>query len=468
MIETSEIILLFLCVLASGFFSGSEAVLMSVNIDRARQLIEAGGTKGKALTFMIEKPSELLTTILIGNNIVNILAASISTTISTRFFDSEAIGVSVGITTLVILIFGEIMPKTFARTHAEALSVFVIRVLQLLYYLMFPVIVVTVWLIEKVLGENAELTGRIVTKNDIEYMISKAEKEKTMDSKQLDLLTSILEFPTIKVKDIMVPRSKITHIKLGTSYEEVIRIVKENTHSRYPVVDGDLDKTVGFIHVRDLALIEDEDIENFNLEKFLKSPFFVYEHMKIQAVFDYMNRKKVHLAMIKDENGLIVGIATLEDIVEEIVGEIQDEHDREDVEVIEEYASVDLEDGISVEGTISLRDLYNEYDVKIPLNDNYSTLAGFVLEMLGNNFPTQGQIIVWEGLVFELNRVEDMEIKEVRIRHAAGEKHLYSRQEAKEVYDREDESDRESSSPQVIVVGDDGPLSYAKQPANKY
>jgi putative hemolysin len=464
-IETHEIILLVVCIFSSGFFSGSEAVLMSVNIDRARQLIEDGGTTGKALTFMIEKPSELLTTILVGNNIVNILAASLTTTIASRFFDDDAIGISVGLTTLIILIFGEIIPKTFARTHAEKLAFYVIRILQMLYYLLFPLIISMVWVIEKVLGENAELTGRIVTKNDIEYMISKAEKEKTMDSKQLDLLTSILEFPTIKVKDIMVPRSKVTYIKLGTSYEDVIKTVKENTHSRYPVVDGDLDKTIGFIHVRDLALIEDEDVDNFKIEKFLKNPFFVYEHMKIQAVFDYMNRKKVHLAMIKDENGLIVGIVTLEDIVEEIVGEIQDEHDREDVEVIEEYASVDLEEGINVEGTISLRDLYNEYDIKIPLNDNYSTLAGFILEMLGNNFPTQGQIIVWDGLVFELDRVDETEIKEVRIRHAGGDKHLYSRQDARVAYERDDEISPDEP-PRVIVVGEDGQVTYSRTPFN--
>lgn len=461
MIETHEIILLFVCFVLSGFFSGSEAVLMSLNIDRARQLIEEGGKIGKALTFMVEKPSELLTTILVGNNVVNVLAASLTTTLAARLFQDDAIGISVGITTFIILIFGEIIPKTFARAHAEFLSVYVIRILQFLFYVMYPFIVTTVWVIEKVLGDKAELTGRIVTKNDIEYMINKAEKEKTMDSKQLDLLTSILEFPTIKVKDIMIPRSKVTYIKLGTSYEEVITTVKENTHSRYPVVDGDLDKTIGFIHVRDLALIEDEDIENFDLEKMVKRPFFVYEHMKIQAVFDYMNRKKVHLAMIKDENGLIVGIVTLEDIVEEIVGEIQDEHDREEVEVLEEYASVDLEDGISVEGTISLRDLYNEYDIKIPLNDNYSTLAGFILEMLGNNFPTQGQIIVWDGLIFELNRVDETEIKEVRIRHAGGDKHIYSRTDAR---DPQEQENGDQEPPRVIVVGEDGEVTYSSEP----
>jgi CBS domain containing-hemolysin-like protein len=164
--------------------------------------------------------------------------------------------------------------------------------------------------------------------------------------------------------------------------------------------------------------------------------------MKIQAVFDYMNRKKVHLALVKDENGLVVGIITLEDIVEEILGEIQDEHDDEEVVVSEEYNQVDLKSGVCVDGAISLRDLYNEYDFKIPLNDNYSTLAGFILDMLGNNFPKQNHIIVWEGYSFELTRVDEFEIREVRIKDVGGEKPIVSKK------DYQDSSESKESSEQ--------------------
>ena len=175
-INNFEIISLIFCFLLSGFYSGSEAVLMSIGIDRARQIIEQGGSKGNAMRFMTEKPSELLTTILVGNNLVNVFAASLTTAIASRIFESEAVGISVGITTFLILIFGEIIPKTFARTHAEKLSAFVIRILQTQYYLFIPVIAPVVWLINKVLGDNAQIRGRLVTKNDIEYMINKARK----------------------------------------------------------------------------------------------------------------------------------------------------------------------------------------------------------------------------------------------------------------------------------------------------
>ncbi len=428
-IESVEIFSLVFCFVLSGFFSGAEAVLMSIGIDRARQLIEAGGAKGRALAFMIDKPNELLTTILIGNNIVNIWAAALSTVIATRMFASEAVGIATGVVTLIILIFGEVLPKAFARSNAEKLSVFVIRSLQMFYYILFPIVKGLVALIRMVLGDNGELSGRIVTKNDLEYMINRAGEEKTIDSKQIDLLTSIMEFPKIKVKDIMVPRSRVQYLQYGWSYHEIMTAVKADVHSRYPVCDGELENMKGFLHVKDVAFLTDDQKANFRLDDYLKAPFFVYEHMKIQAVFDHMNRKKVHLALVKDENGLIVGIITLEDIVEEILGEIQDEHDDEEWEGEDEFDQSELIEGIVVEGTISLRDLYNDYDIKIPLNDNYSTLAGFILDMLGNNFPENGQIIVWEGLSFELAKVDEFEIREIRIKDVDGEKHFYSKKE---------------------------------------
>ncbi len=425
-----EMVLLLICFIGSGFFSGSEAVLMSLGIDRARQLIEQGGSKAKAMTFMIEKPNELLTTILVGNNIVNILAASMSTVIATRIFASDAVGISTGVVTVVILIFGEIIPKTFARAHAEKLSVFIIYVLRLKYYCLYPIIHGMVFILKTVLGENAELTGSLVTKNDIEYMINRAEQDKSMDSKQLDLLNSILDFPTIKVKDIMIPRLEVRYVQKDLSFNELINFVEQDGYSRYPVCDGELEDTIGFLHVKDLAFVRGTDKGSFSIQKNLKDPFFVYEHMKIQAVFDYMNRKKVHLALVKDENGVIVGIITLEDIIEEIVGEIQDEHDVDEKEITAEQLEKDLNAGIIIEGSMSLRELYNDYDIKIPLNDNYSTVAGFLLDMLGNNFPEEGQIMFWERFSFELSKVEDYEIRNVRIKHVDGEVHLFNKKEA--------------------------------------
>jgi putative hemolysin len=285
------------------------------------------------------------------------------------------------------------------------------------YYALYPIVKIFMFIIRLVLGENANVRGRAVTRDDIEVMVEMAEEEKTIDSKQIDLLTSILEFPSIKVKDIMVPRTSIEAIKRNSSFDTLIGLVREVAHSRYPVYQDDLDDVLGFLHVKDLAFVSLEERKTFDVTKYLKPPFFVYEHMKIQAVFDHMNRKKVHLALVKDENGIVVGMLTLEDIMEEIFGEIQDEHDDEE----DEIPGVKSEEGVLVPSTISLRDLYNEYDIKIPLNDNYSTLNGFLMEQLGNSFPKKGHLIIWDGFSFEIVRVKNYEIKEVKIKSVNGE-----------------------------------------------
>jgi len=418
--QVQEIVIFTFGVFLSAFFSGSEAAIISVPGTRLKQLLEESNSK--VLLFLSKKPSELLTAILIGNNFVNIFVASYATTIAQRYFANDAISYSVGITTLLILFFGEIIPKTYMRNHAERFLIPLVFVLRAIYYMLFPVVFIFMKIIQFILGEHASLQERMITKGDIEFMVGEAEKEKTIDSKQIDLLTSILEFPTIKVKDIMTHRTSVIAFKKNAKFDQIAAVVKDVQHSRYPVYTEDLDSVLGFIHVKDIFFATDEEKAHFDIVKYINEPFYVYEHMKIQAVFDHMNKKKVHLALVKDENGLMVGIVTLEDIMEEIFGEIQDEHDDED-DVVQKHHLENLEEGIILPGSISLRDLDNEYDVKIPLNDNYSTLRGFLLDMLGNNFPKQGNILFWEGLSFELVKVED-EIEEVKIESTDGEKHV--------------------------------------------
>lgn len=417
MSSDQEILLLVIALFFSAFFSGAEAGLLSLPHEKAKQIADEHGLDAWAMKQWLQRPNDLLTTILVGNNFMNIFIASLSTAIAQRFFENDAIAISVGLATVAILLFGEIMPKTFARGRSEKMAPPFVVVLMAFYYALYPVIKVFMKIIELVLGKNAHVRSRVVTKDDIEVMVELAEEERTMDSKQIDLLTSILEFPSIKVKDIMVPRTSIEAIQRDSSFEDVMKRVREVAHSRYPVYDENLDDVLGFLHVKDLAFASIEDRSDFEVTKYVKPPFFVYEHMKIQAVFDHMNRKKVHLALVKDENGIVVGMLTLEDIMEEIFGEIQDEHDDEE----DLIPGVENEEGVLVPSTISLRDLYNEYNIKIPLNDNFSTLNGFLMEHLGNNFPKKGHMIIWDGYSFELVRVKNYEIKEVKIKSISRE-----------------------------------------------
>lgn len=432
MSQDQEILVLVTSLVLSAFFSGSEAALLSLPHEKAKQIADEHGIDSWAMQHWIDRPNDFITTILVGNNLVNILIASLSTEITQRYFANDALAISVGVATVAILIFGEILPKTFARGSSEKIAPLTILILMGFYFFLFPIVKAFMWVIQFVLGKNASVRGRMVTKDDIEVMVEMAEEERTMDSKQLDLLTSILEFPSIKVKDIMVPRSQIEAIKVSMEFNDIIRIVKEVAHSRYPVYEEDLDDVLGFIHMKDLSFVSPEEQKNFDITKYLKPPFYVYEHMKIQAVFDHMNRKKVHLALVKDENGLVVGMLTLEDIMEEIFGEIQDEHDDED----DGIPGMEIAEGVLVPSTISLRDLYNEYDIKIPLNDNYSTLNGFLMENLGNNFPRKGHMIIWEGYSFELVRVKNYEIKDVKIKSTTGLQHIREPEKKEEDLDQ--------------------------------
>lgn len=412
-----EVLILAISLVLSGFFSGSEAALLSLPHEKAKQIAEEHGIDSWAMKQWLRMPNDILTTILVGNNFVNILIASLSANIAERFFSNDALAISVGLTTMAILLFGEIAPKTVARGQAVKVAPFAIVILIGFYYMMWPIVKAFTKIIQVVLGKNANVRSRAVTRDDIEVMVEMAEEGRSIDSKQLDLLNSILEFPSIKVKDIMVPRTRIEGLKKSSSFLDVIKVVREVAHSRYPVYDEDLDDVLGFLHVKDLAFSSPEEQKEFDITKYLKPPFFVYEHMKIQAVFDHMNRKKVHLALVKDENGMVVGMLTLEDIMEEIFGEIHDEHDDEQ----DMIPGVESAEGVRVPSTISLRDLYNEYDIEIPLNDNYSTLNGFLMDQLGNSFPKKGHMIIWDGFSFELVRVKNSEILEVRIKSTSGE-----------------------------------------------
>lgn len=433
-----EIISLSLSILLSALFSSAEAALMSLPHEKAKQIADEHGPDAVAIKHWLNKPNDIITTILVGNNIVNIFIAAMSTAIAQRYFDNDAVAISVGVTTIVILVFGEITPKTIGRNHSEKLAPVLALFVLAFYYLLYPVVKIFMFIISSVLGKNAQMKSRAVTRDDIEVMVEMAEEERTIDSKQLDLLSSILEFPSIKVKDIMVSRTNIESIKKTATFDEIIQLVREVAHSRYPVCNEDLDDVMGFLHVKDLAFMSIDERSEFDVTKYIKPLFFVYEHMKIQAVFDHMNRKKVHLALVKDENGLVVGMLTLEDIMEEIFGEISDEHDDEEDGV----PGVESEEGILVPATISLRDLYNEYDIKIPLNDNFSTINGFLLEQLGNSFPKKGNMIIWEGFSFELMRVKNSEIKEVKIKSVTGDHHMRASNEDHEVSmkKREDEA----------------------------
>lgn len=408
-----EILLIIVCLALSAFFSASEAVVMSISVERTRQLIEEGGKKANALRFLISHPTEILTTILVGNNLVNTVVASLVTVIVSKLSFDYAIAIASGGATLIILIFGEISPKSFARSNAESMVYFSVTVLRFVYFVLFLVVKPLSVLIKRILGKNAILRGRVVTTDDIEFLVTQAEENQSIDAKHIDLINSILEFPLIRVRDIMVSRVHIDAIDINASENEILKTVRHHQYSRYPIFDGSLDNIVGFIHIKDFLLAR-ESRPTVQLKDFLKTPFFVYDQMKIQSVFDRMNRSKVHMAIVKSETGTMVGIITLEDIMEQIFGEITDEHDKETPS--DATKKKNIEEGVLISGNTPIRDLDQNFDIQIPSSEAYATVTGFLLELLGNHFPKQSQIIYWDDYSFELTKVVNYQIDQVTIK----------------------------------------------------
>lgn len=408
-----ELVLIVLCLGLSAFFSASEAVVMSISVERTKQLIEEGGKRANALKFLISHPTEILTTILVGNNLVNTIIASLVTVIVSKLSFDYAIAIASGGATLIILIFGEISPKSLARNNAESYVYGCVTILKLMYYMLAIVVFPLSLFIKRILGKNATLRGRVVTTDDLEFLVTQAEEHQSIDAKHIDLINSILEFPLIRVKDIMVPRRNVDAFDLKATDEEILKTVRLHEYSRYPIYDGSLEQVVGFVHIKDFLLAR-EIRPDVKIKDFMKPPFFVYEQMKIQSVFDRMNRNKVHMAIVKSEAGTTVGVITLEDIMEQIFGEIMDEHDK-DVPV-DATKKISIEDGILISGSTPIRDLDQEFDIQIPASEAYATVTGFLLELLGNHFPKQSQIIFWDDYSFELTKVVNYQIEQVTVK----------------------------------------------------
>ena len=419
---------------ASAFCSGTETALTALGDHRARQLAEKGSWRVRLLLLWVHHPERVLSSLLIGNTIVNVFAGVLAGDIASRFAESHH-GLSVGTTiavftaaaTAIILVLGEIMPKTLAKRYPVRVAVFSMPVVVVLYYLLWPV---TNGLVRATSAFFSLLGSKLqgappVTSEEIEYLIEMGTREGVLDEVKEELLNSVLEFADRVVKEIMVPRTRITAIDKNAPPKEVVRIVTENPFSRMPVHDGSIDDVVGVLLVRDIvAELRKGPLEAVPLEKYMKPAFFVPEQMKISRLLKEMQKRKIHMAIVVDEFGGTSGIATLEDVIEEIVGEIQDEGDVESAPVKA------LGDGIYLaDASIPLRNLA-EYlngqadagagaspepkEVRFPEDGDYETLGGFLTATAGR-VPLVGALIAWDGLTFTVRAGDERRVTRVEI-----------------------------------------------------
>ncbi len=385
-----EVTLLIICLFLSGFFSSSETALFSISKIKALHISKDGSKTGHLIMHMKEDSHSLLTTILIGNNIVNIGASALATSIAISQFKSNAVGIATGIMTLLILIFGEIFPKSFANHNNVLVSRGVIYPLYWLSRLFWPLIFVLSFIPR--LHGAADKAQESVTEDELMTMVEVVEEDGEIKEEEKEYITNIFEFDDTSCSEVMTPRADMFFIDVSQGLD--IQAILKTGYSRIPVIEDSIDNIIGILHVKDLfisfqklAASHENATAYLDIKKIMKKPYFIPESKKLDSLLQEFKIKKNHMAVVVDEHGGVSGIVTLEDVVEEIIGEIIDETDCLVPDIVKLKGKKWL-----VAGKMDIDDLNKEINISIPESKNYDTFSGFFLEQI-EKIPKPGESI---------------------------------------------------------------------------
>lgn len=408
--DAIQFLILIILICLSAFFSSAETSMTTVNKIRIQALADQGDKRALTLLNVIEDSGKLLSTILIGNNIVNISASSLATTLTMRLFGNAAVSISTGIITLLVLIFGEITPKTLATVHAEKMALSYAKVIRILMFILTPVIFIINKLAQGVLTLmriDANAKGNTITEHELRTLVNVGHEEGVIESEERQMIYNVFDFGDSQAEDVMIPRIDVTFADVNSSYEDLVGLFRDEKHTRFPVFEDTTDNIIGIVNVKDLLLTSKED---FSVRKILREAYFTYEYKRTSELLMEMKENSVTFAVVLDEYGATSGIVTLEDLIEEIVGDIHDEYDSEEEELREiipnrEYIAL---------GSARLDDLDEILHLNIA-SDDYDSIGGYIIEQL-DRFPSAGESVITDGGVrlvvdkAERNRIETVHI----------------------------------------------------------
>ncbi len=405
-----------LCLIASMFFSSSETAITSFGERRARQLMEEGTRQGRIMSFWVREPVRVLSTILVGNNLVNTLLGSVITAFAIRHLaDGEygryAVPIAVVAATGILLIFGEITPKAFGRLYSQRFAVPALMVLAVLARIMSPVI----WLLTQITNSMLPKAARQddvppfhrVTQGELDYLVKVGQEEGSIPAEQAALLRGIFRFEDKVVRDIMVPRDRLTAVDLCWDVNRVQDLAASSGHSRMPVYEGNLDTIRGILHIKQLVGRKGQGPEV--LREVVRPPMFVSESLLIQDLLRRFKEQRIHLAIVVDDAGHTVGVVTLEDVLEQIVGQIFDETDRAPQQL--------GNDGMGphyLDGQASLRTVEELLGIELEEMEGVSSI-GDLLTQLAGQIPIAGSVVVWDGLRFKVLAADDRHVIRVSV-----------------------------------------------------
>ena len=407
-----KLISLLILIVLSAFFSSAETALVSINRIRMRTLSESGDKRAARVLRITDDSGKMLSAILIGNNIVNLSASSLATTLATKHFGSAGAGIATGVLTFLILIFGEVSPKTMATIYADRMALIISGVIEALMLVMTPLI----FIINKLAGGflfllrvNPKDAASQITEADLRTIVDVSQESGVIEHEERNMIHNLFDFGDAEAKEIMIPRIDMTFVRADATYAEVLEVFRKDMYTRLPVYEDATDKVIGIINMKDFLLQDDN--EDFSVRSMLREPYFTYEHKNTADLFIEMRQSSISLAIVLDEYGDTAGLITLEDLLEEIVGEIRDEFDEDEPDDITAINAREF----YVLGTANLDDVNDALGVKFE-SDDYDTIGGYCLGLL-NHLPEKNEIVLTEdNILLRIDRVDKNRIERIYIR----------------------------------------------------
>ena len=388
----------------------SETALMALSKIRIRHMVEDGVKGAKLVEKLTQDPNKLLGAILIGNNIVNILASSLATTLFVNAFGASGVGIATAVMTVLVLIFGEITPKSIAKQKSEQVALKVSKPISIIVKLFKPFIGIFTFISSgfiRLLGGNPKASEPFITEEELRTMVGVSEEEGVLEDVEKEMIFNVFDFADSQAKDVMVQRVNIVAVDSDATYEEVLDVIKKEQFSRIPVYNQTIDDIIGMLYVKDL-IIAGQNKDNFKVTDYMREPYYTFEFKKIKKLFNEMKKTRNHISVVLDEYGGTVGIVTIEDLIEEVFGDIEDEYDdyNNEIEVIKE-------DEYVVDGSSKLDDISELIGVNME-SEEFDSIGGLIIGELGR-FPENKEEVNISNIRFVVEEVDKNRIKKVRI-----------------------------------------------------
>ena len=410
-----QIVVLLLLILLSAFFSSCETAFSSANPMKVRTLADEGNKRAELVQKILNRYPKFLSTVLIGNNIVNISASALMTTLAIYTGLPWAVSAGTGILTFVVLLFGEIIPKTWANLYAETVALIYAPIVQFLMILLTPVIFIVdkiAYVFLRILGIDPKKKKAVITESELRTIVEASHEEGVIESKEREMINNVVDFGDSDARDIMIPRIDMVMVEDTATYDEVRKVFKKNMYTRLPVFHENNDNVVGVINIKEFLLLEEQDKPNFKPENIMREPYFTYEYKKTSDLLMELRASSTNVAMVLNEYGATEGMITLEDLLEEIVGEIRDEFDEDEKSWIQKRSDTVY----LVPGNMKLDDINESLGCSLESED-YDSVGGLMIEKLDDRLPERGeQVTMEDGVVLSAKRVSGNRVTEVIIK----------------------------------------------------